>query len=81
MRVSDLQPAAYPQSPAVENPNSDSDSLFTNEFNKNSFIEENGDGEIVCNARYKIWAVPALADSRRIYREAKQRHCDKHGRD
>jgi hypothetical protein len=34
MRVSDLQPAAYPQSPSVEKPNSDAHALFTNDFNK-----------------------------------------------
>jgi hypothetical protein len=79
MRVSDLQPAKYPASPAVENPNSDSDSLFTDEFNKNSFIEENGDVEIVWNERYKFWAVPAFAEGRRIYSEAKQRACDTWG--
>ena len=40
MRVSDLQPAAYPQSPSVELPNQDAHRLFTNDFNKNSFIED-----------------------------------------
>jgi hypothetical protein len=47
MRVSDLQPAAYPQSPAVEKPNSDAHALFTTDFAKTSFIEANGDVEIV----------------------------------
>ena len=79
MRVSDLQPAKYPASPAVENPNSDSDSLFTDEFNKNSFIEENGDVEIVWNERYKFWSVPAFAESRAAYGIAKQRACDTWG--
>ena len=79
MRVSDLQPAAYPQSPSVEKPNSDAHALFTNDFNKASFIEANGDVEIVWNERYKFWAVPAFAEGRRIYSEAKQRYCDQHG--
>ena len=79
MRVSELQPAAYPQSPAVENPNSDSDSLFTNEFNKNSFIEDHGDVEIVWNERYNYWEVPAFAESRAAYGIAKQRACDTWG--
>jgi len=79
MRVSDLQPAKYPASPAVENPNSDSDSLFTDEFNKNSFIEENGDVEIVWNERYKFWAVPAFAEGRAAYGKAKQRACETWG--
>jgi hypothetical protein len=79
MRVSELQPAAYPQSPSVEKPNSDAHALFTNDFNKNSFIEDNGDVEIVWNAQYKYWAVPAFAESRKVYGEAKQRYCEQYG--
>ena len=72
MRVSELQPAAYPQSPSVENPNCDSHRLFTNEFNKASFIEANGDVEVVWNEQYKYWAVPAFAEQRKLYSDAKQ---------
>ena len=79
MKVSDLQPAAYPQSPSVENPNSDSYRLFTNDFNKNNFIEENGDVEIVWNERWKHWEVPAFAEGRAAYCKAKQRYCEQHG--
>jgi hypothetical protein len=79
MRVSDLQPAAYPQSPSVENPNCDSHRLFTNDFNKNSFIEANGDVEIVWNERYNYWMVPSFAESREAYGVAKQRACDTWG--
>ncbi len=73
MRVSELQPAAYPQSPSVELPRSDAYRLFTNDFNKNSFIEEYGDVEIVWNERYKHWEVPAFAESRAVYCEAKSK--------
>ena len=79
MRVSDLQPAAWPKSPSVENPNSDSHRLFTNDFNKQSFIEAHGDVEIVWNERYKHWEVPAFAESRKAYCDAKQRYCEQHG--
>ena len=79
MRVSDLTPAKYPQSPSVQNPNSDSYRLFTNEFNKNNFIEENGDVEIVWNERWKHWEVPAFAEGRKAYCDAKQRYCEQHG--
>mgnify|MGYP001171057619 FL=1 len=79
MRVSDLQPAAYPQSPSVEKPNSDAHALFTNDFNKNSFIEANGDVEIVWNNQYRYWEVPAFAKSRAAYGIAKQRACDTWG--
>ena len=79
MRVSDLQPAAYPQSPSVELPNQDAHRLFTNDFNKQSFIEAHGDVEIVWNERYKHWEVPAFAESRATYGVAKQRACDTWG--
>ncbi len=79
MRVSDLQPAAWPKSPSVENPNSDSHRLFTNDFNKQSFIEAHGDVEIVWNERYKHWEVPAFAESRAAYCKAKQRACETWG--
>ena len=79
MKVSELQPAAYPQSPSVEQPNSDSYALFTNDFNKNSFIEDHGDVEIVWNERYKYWEVPAFAEGRAAYGKAKQRACETWG--
>ena len=79
MRVSDLQPAAWPKSPSVENPNSDSHRLFTNDFNKQSFIEAHGDVEIVWNERYKHWEVPAFAESRKAYCDSKKRYCEEHG--
>ena len=77
MRVSDLQPAAYPKSPSVQNPNCDSYRLFTNDFNKDSFIEAHGDVEIVQNG--KDWDVPAFAEGRAAYCKAKQRACETWG--
>ena len=79
MKISDLTPAPYPQSPSVENPNCDSHRLLTNDFNKTSFIEANGDVEIVWNERYKFWAVPAFAEGRKEYGKLKQAHCDQFG--
>ena len=79
MRVSDLQPAAYPQSPSVELPNQDAHRLFTNDFNKNSFIEDYGDVEIVWHEQYKHWEVPAFAEGREAYGIAKQRACETWG--
>jgi len=79
MRVSDLQPARFPASPSVENPNSDSYRMFTNDFNKASFIEANGDVEIVWNERYKFWAVPEFAEGRKAYCDIKQAHCEIYG--
>ena len=79
MRVSDLQPKRFPASPSVELPNSDAHRLFTNDFNKNSFIEANGDVEIVWNERYNHWMVPSFAEGRKVYCDAKQRYCEQHG--
>ncbi len=79
MRVSELQPKRFPASPSVELPNSDAHRLFTNDFNKQSFIEAHGDVEIVWNERYNYWEVPAFAESREAYGDAKQRYCEQHG--
>jgi hypothetical protein len=79
MRVSELQPQRFPASPSVELPNSDAHRLFTNDFSKNSFIEANGDVEIVWNERYKFWAVPTFAEGRKEYGKLKQAHCDQFG--
>ena len=79
MKVSDLTPAAYPQSPSVQNPNCDSYALFTNDFNKNSFIEANGDVEIVWNERFKHQEVPAFAKGRKAHDEYKAKIVAKWG--
>ena len=79
MRVSELQPKRFPASPSVENPNCDSHRLFTNDYNKASFIEANGDVEIVWNQQYKYWAVPAFAEGRKEYGKLKQAYCDQFG--
>ena len=79
MKISDLTPAPYPQSPSVENPNCDSHRLLTNDFNKNSFIEANGDVEIVWNERYKFWSVPAFAEGRKAHNEYKAKVIAKWG--
>jgi hypothetical protein len=76
MRVSELQPAKYPASPSVELPNQDAHRLFTDDFNKQSFIEAHGDVEIVWNEQYKFWAVPEFAEGRKAYGLAKQRACN-----
>ena len=79
MKVSDLQPARYPASPSVEKPNSDAHALFTTDFAKTSFIEANGDVEIVWNDRYSYWAVPAFKAGRDEYSKLKQAYCEQHG--
>ena len=79
MRVSELQPKRFPASPSVELPNSDAHRLFTNDFNKQSFIEAHGDVEVVWNERYNHWMVPSFAEGRKVYCDAKQRYCEQHG--
>tara|TARA_A100001515_G_scaffold116705_1_gene98523 strand:+ start:100 stop:342 length:243 start_codon:yes stop_codon:yes gene_type:complete len=78
MKISDLTPAPYPQSPAVQNPNCDSYRLFTDDFNKNSFIEEHGDLEIVQNGKRR-YDVPAFAKGRKSAQEYKAKVISKWG--
>ena len=76
MRVSELQVG---QGHIVERPNSDAYADFSNDYTKHSFIEGYGDVEIVWNERYKHWEVPAFAESRKAYCDAKKRYCEQHG--
>ena len=60
---------------SVELPKNDAHRMIANERHAQDFIDDNGDVEIVWNEQYKHWEVPAFAESRRIYGEAKQRAC------
>ena len=79
MRVSELEAGGGWNGHSVERPNSDAHAIFSNEYNKQSFIDNYGHVEIVWNERYKHWEVPAFAESRAAYGIAKQRACDTWG--
>tara|TARA_B100002019_G_scaffold209176_1_gene181811 strand:+ start:1261 stop:1521 length:261 start_codon:yes stop_codon:yes gene_type:complete len=64
---------------SVELPKNDAYRMIANERHAQDFIDDNGDVEIVWNSQYKYWAVPAFAESRKVYGDAKQRYCEQHG--
>ena len=80
MRISDLQFSNEMRENvwrghSVELPKQDAHRMIGNEQHAQDFIADNGDVEIVWNERYSYWEVPAFAEGRRIYGEAKQRAC------
>ena len=84
MRVSDLQFTNEMRENvwrghSVELPKQDAHRMIGNEQHAQDFIDDNGDVEIVWNEQYKYWEVPAFAEGRRIYGEAKQRACETWG--
>jgi hypothetical protein len=58
---------------------SDANRMIGNEQHAQNFIEEFGDVEIAFNEKYKHWKVPAFAEQRKRYCDAKQAHCDVYG--
>ena len=58
---------------SVELPKNDAHRMIANERLAQDFIDDNGDVEIVWNERYKHWEVPAFAESRAAYCEAKSK--------
>ena len=84
MRISDLQFSDEMRENvwrghSVELPKNDAHRMIGNEQYAQDFIDDNGDVEIVWNERYKHWEVPAFAEGRKVYCDAKQRYCEQHG--
>ena len=84
MRISDLQFSDEMRENvwrghSVELPKNDAHRMIGNEKHAQDFIDDNGDVEIVWNERYKHWEVPAFAEGRKVYCDAKQRYCEQHG--
>ena len=78
MRVSDLQFSDEMRKNvwrghSVALPKSDAYRMIANERHAQDFIDDNGDAEIVWDERYKRWEVPAFAESRKVYCEAKSK--------
>jgi len=64
---------------SVEKPKEDAHRMIGNERHAQSFIDEFGDVEIVFNAEYNYWEVPAFKAGRDEYGKLKQAYCDQHG--
>ena len=80
MRISDLQFTNEMRENvwrghSVEIPKNDARRLIANEQHAQDFIDAHGDVEIVRIEQYKYWEVPAFAESRAVYCEAKRRAC------
>ena len=78
MRISDLQFSDEMRKNvwrghSVALPKSDAYRMIANERHAQEFIDENGDAEIVFDEQYKRWEVPAFAESRKVYCEAKSK--------
>ena len=57
----------------------DANRMIGNERHAQQYIEEFGDVEIVFNAKYKHWVVPAFKAERDEYSKLKQAYCDQFG--
>ena len=57
----------------------DAHRMIGNERHAQNFIDEFGDVEIVFNAKYKHWEVPAFKAERDEYSKLKQAYCDQFG--
>ena len=84
MRVSNLEFTAEMNANAwkghrVEMPNTDALRYVSSVDSAAKFIESFGDVEIVLDAKYCYYAVPAFADTRNEYGKLKQAYCDKYG--
>ena len=83
MRVSELEFTAEMRENAWRGHSaqttSDANRIISNERHAQTFIDQFGDEEIVFNAKYKHWEVPAFAEQRERYCDAKQVHCEKWG--
>ena len=59
--------------------NADAHRMIGNERHAQSFIDEFGDVEIVFNAEYNHWKVPAFKAGRDEYSKLKQAYCNQFG--
>lgn len=58
---------------------SDSLRMIGNERHAQQYIDQFGDVEIVLDEEYNTWKVPAFAEQREEYCDAKQKYCEQHG--
>jgi hypothetical protein len=64
---------------SVEKPKEDAHRMIGNERHAQNFIDEFGDVEIVFNAEYNHWKVPAFKAGRDEYSKLKQAYCNQFG--
>ena len=57
----------------------DASRVIANKRHAENFIAKFGDVEIEFDVQYKQWVVPAFAEQRKRYCNAKQAHCEQFG--
>jgi hypothetical protein len=63
----------------VETPNSDGYAVLTTERSMEDFLRENGDVEVVYDPKVNVYRVPAFAEARKLYSDAKNWDCVRWG--
>jgi hypothetical protein len=76
MKIADV---AVGQRTLVENNNNDSLQVLHNEWQKQSWIEKNGNVDVVYSEELKRYRVPAFAESRKRFADAKAIDCERWG--
>ena len=76
MKIADV---VIGQRTLVENNNSDSLQVLYSEQQKQLWIETNGNVDVVYNEQLKRYEVPAFAESRKRFADAKMVDCNKWG--
>ena len=61
----------------IEKPNSDAIVWLSSEAELSDFVAEHNIADAVWDSEFEVYRVPAFADGRRIYSEAKQKDCDR----
>ena len=76
MKIADV---VVGQRTLVENNNNDSLQVIYNEQQKQLWIEKNGNIDVVYNEQLKRYEVPAFAESRKRFADAKALDCSRWG--
>jgi hypothetical protein len=76
MKIADV---VVGQRTLVENNNNDSLQVLYSEWQKQSWIEKNGNVDVVYDEELKRYTVPAFAESRKRYSDAKAIDCARFG--
>lgn len=77
MFASDIVPTI--RGVSIENPNSDSNQLWFNDYQKEMWLKRNGNVEVIYDEKRRTYIVPQFAESRKKYSEIKQIDCDRWG--
>jgi len=63
----------------IEKPNTDAIAWLSSEAELTVFLAKHNIEDAIWDSEFGVYRVPAFADGRRIYSEAKQKDCDRWG--